>query len=95
MSENIEVTIEAVGRTGTGKSYTHKLRRAGKVPGVLLEKGKSTLLELDPKLISKAWKSGDRKFNLVFNGKTSPVKIHELQIDPVKRYCVHVDLMYV
>lgn len=95
MSENLQVTIEAVSRTGTGKSYTNKLRRAGKVPGVLLEKGKSTLIELDPKLISKAWKSNERKFSLVFNGKTTPVKIHELQIDPVKRYCVHVDLMHV
>lgn len=89
------ITIEAALRTGTGKSYTNKLRRAGKVPAVLLEKGKSTLLELDPKQLPKAWKSNERKFNLVLNGKTSAVKIQELQVDPVKRYCVHVDLMHV
>lgn len=94
-NETTQLTIQATTRTGTGKSYTHKLRRAGKVPAVLLEKGKSTLLELDPKYLSKAWKSGERKFNLDFNGKTATVKIHELQVDPVKRTCVHVDLMYV
>ena len=93
MSE--QLTIEATKRTGTGKSYTHKLRAAGKVPAVLLEKGKSTLLELDPKLLSKAWKNNDRKFSLVFEGKTATVKIQELQIDPVKRHCLHVDLMHV
>lgn len=93
MSE--QLTIEATIRTGTGKSYTHKLRAAGKVPAVLLEKGKSTLLELDPKLLSKAWKNNDRKFNMVLDGKTTTVKIQELQVDPVKRHCLHVDLMSV
>ena len=93
MVDTAQITIEATLRTGTGKSYTHKLRKAGKVPAVLLDKGNSTLLELDPKQISKAWKSGDRKFNMVFNGQTTLVKIHELQVDPVKRYCVHLDLM--
>lgn len=93
MSETMQVTIEASRRTGTGKGYNHKLRRSGKVPAVLLDKGKSTLLELDPKLLPKAWKSGDRKFDMVLEGKTTKVKIHELQVDPVKRYCVHVDLI--
>lgn len=93
MSE--QLTIEATKRTGTGKSYTRKLRTAGKVPAVLLEKGKSTLLELDPKLLSKAWKNNDRKFSMVLDGKTTVVKIQELQIDPVKRHCLHVDLMSV
>jgi len=92
---DLNITIEATARTGTGKSYTHKLRRAGKVPAVLLDKGKSTLLELDPKLLPKAWKSNERKFNLVLDGKTTAVKIQELQVHPVKRHCVHVDLMHV
>ena len=93
MSEPINVTIEAALRTGTGKSYTNKLRRAGKIPAVLLENGKSTILELDPKLLSKAWKTGGRKFDMVLEGKTVAVKIQELQLDPVKRVALHVDLM--
>jgi ribosomal protein L25 (general stress protein Ctc) len=93
MSETINVTIEAALRTGTGKSYTNKLRRAGKIPAVLLENGKSTILELDPKLLSKAWKTGGRKFDMVLEGKTVAVKIQELQLDPVKRVALHVDLI--
>lgn len=93
MSEQTSVTIEAQLRTGSGKSYTNKLRRAGKIPAVLLETGKATNLELDPKLLPKAWKFGGRKFNMVLDGKTIPVKIQELQVDPVKRHALHVDLM--
>ena len=93
MSEATTVTIEATLRTGTGKSYTHKLRKAGKIPAVMLDAGKATNLELDPKLLPKAWKFGGRKFNLVLDGKTIPVKIQELQVDPVRRHALHVDLM--
>lgn len=95
MSEatTVNVTIEAALRTGTGKSYTRKLRTSGKIPAVLLENGKSTILELDPKLLPKAWKSGGRQFNMVLEGKTVAVKIQELQVDPVKRTALHVDLM--
>ena len=90
-----EVTIEAARRTGTGKSYTRKLRAAGKVPAVMLDKGNSTLLELDPKLLPKAWKLGERKFKMVLDGKTTVVRIQELQVHPVRRTAVHVDLMNV
>ena len=93
MSEQTTVTIEAQLRTGSGKSYTNKLRRAGKIPAVLLETGKATNLELDPKLLPKECKFGGRQFNMVLDGKTIPVKIQELQVDPVKRHALHVDLM--
>lgn len=53
MSEQTVVTIEAQPRTGSGKSYTHKLRRAGKIPAVLLEAGKATSIELDPSFCQK------------------------------------------
>ncbi len=93
MSEATKVTIEAALRTGTGKSYTRKLRTAGKIPAVLLESGKAPNLELDPKLLPKAWKNGGRKFDMVLDGKTVAVKIQELQLDPVRRTALHVDLM--
>ena len=90
-----EVTIEASRRTGTGKSYTRKLRAAGKIPAILLDKGNNTLLELDPKYLPKAWKFGDRKFKMLFEGKTALVRIQELQVHPVRRSAVHVDLITV
>ncbi len=86
------VVIEGKPRNETGKSYTRKLRRAGRVPAVLNTKGKSTLLEIDPKWLSRAWRDGGRQFHLEFQGQKSLVKIVELQIDPVKRVALHVDL---
>jgi ribosomal protein L25 (general stress protein Ctc) len=92
MSEQL-ITIEANLRTGTGKSYSRKLRATGKIPANLLQKSGALMLELDPKWLSKAWKTG-KVFNLKFQGVEKPVLIHELQISPVKRTAVHVDLMY-
>lgn len=91
-STNI-VTIEATKREKSGKGYARKLRRGGKIPANLLNKGQSIPIELDPKLLSKAWKA-DKKFNLTFNGATKAVVISELQVDRVKRAPLHVDLMY-
>lgn len=86
------VTIEASVRTSTGKSYTRKLRAKGMVPGNLMQGGKSTSIEFNPKDLSTAIKSG-RKFNLVLSGKTIPVQIKELAVGAVKRELLHVDLM--
>lgn len=88
------VTIEAQVRSGRGKGYTRKLRAAGKIPANIMDKATATAIELDPKYLSKAWK-GNKQFNLVLNGATRVVSIHELQIDPVRRLALHVDLMYV
>ncbi len=86
------VTIEATVRKGVGKSYTRKLRRGGKLPGNLMVKGKSTAIEFDPKNLSLAVKAG-RQFNLVLEGKTIPVVIKDMAIEPLKRAPLHVDLM--
>jgi large subunit ribosomal protein L25 len=88
------VTIEGKVREGRGKGDARKLRKAGRVPAVLNGAGKSTVLDLDPKLLSKAWKGG-KTFNLTFGGQTKAVKITDLQIHPVKRLALHVDLAYV
>jgi|NOAtaT_7_FD_contig_21_1523378_length_486_multi_3_in_0_out_0_2 large subunit ribosomal protein L25 len=93
MSEEL-ITIEASPRSTRGKSEMRKLRRSGRIPGVLLDKGQSHPLEFDPKWLHKAMKS-EKQFNLTFNGATKRVKIQELQLDHVKRLPLHVDLVYV
>ena len=92
MSEEL-ITIEAIPRETRGKEQARKLRRSGRIPGVLLDKGQSYALEFDPKWLHKAMKS-DKQFNLLFNGQTKVVKIKELQLDHVKRVPLHVDLVY-
>lgn len=91
MSDSL-VTIEASVRSGAGKSHSRKLRKNGKIPAVLLGKGQSTSLELDPKWLHRAYQ-GEKTFNMVLNGETKLVKIHEVQIHPIKRFPIHVDLM--
>ena len=93
MSEK-QITIEATERKTTGKNKNKQLRRSGKIPAVILDKGKSTMIEMDPKNLSKAWLGG-KKFTLSFGGQSRMVKIHELCIDPVKRTALHCDLVYV
>jgi large subunit ribosomal protein L25 len=92
MSGNLDITIEATERTQSGKGNSRKLRKAGKVPAVLNHKGQSTKLEMNPKLLSKAWLNNDKMFNLSVNGQTKKVKITELQVHPVTRIAFHVDL---
>ena len=91
MSESL-ISIEAHERKESGKSYARKLRKAGKIPANLMEKGKSTLLELDPKWLHRAYQ-GERKFELVLNGVSRLVRIQEVQVHAVKRFPIHVDLM--
>jgi ribosomal protein L25 (general stress protein Ctc) len=94
MSEHKKFVIQGTLREKTGKSHTRKIRAAGKVPAVLNHEGKSQVLELDPKYLSKAWKEGGKQFDLEFNGQTKTVKITELQINAVLRTPLHVDLTY-
>lgn len=92
MSDSM-VTIEAALRAQGGKSYCRKVRARGLIPGNIMEKSRSTKIELDPKLLSKAW-LGNKKFTMVLGGISKTVYIHELQIHPVKRTALHVDLIY-
>ncbi len=91
--ESITITIDAKQREKAGKNHCRKLRATGKIPAILLNKGKSTAIELDPKWLSKAWKA-DKKFSLNLDGVAKMVVIKELQVDPVTRTALHVDLMY-
>lgn len=88
------ITIVGEDRKHTGKCNARKLRAKGLIPANLMEKSTAKNLAIDPKWLSKVWKSG-KVFNLEWGGTVKPVKIHELQIHPVKRTALHVDLMYV
>lgn len=88
-----QLTIAATRRVKTGKGYARKLRRAAKLPGIILERGKSTAIELDPKLLGKVWQSGKR-FVLQLDGSAHQARLHDVQIDAVKRTPLHVDIMY-
>ena len=94
MSETNELVIAGLDRDTFGKGANRRTRNEGLIPAVILEKGKTTAIKLDPKFLSRAWQNG-RTFTLDYAGAQKKVKIQELQLDPVKRWALHVDLMYV
>lgn len=94
MSEEL-IKIAATAREPGGKSQARKLRRENLIPGVILNKSGNTNIQLDPKWLHKANKAENKTFSLDFGGKVQSVKIHDVQLDPVKRVALHVDLIVV
>lgn len=92
MTELVKISAEK--REETGKGNSRKLRAAGLIPANIIGGGKSELIQLDPKLLPKAWKSG-KTFELDYNGTVKAVTIKEIQYHAMKRYAIHADLMYV
>lgn len=87
------VVIEAALREQTGKSYARKLRRAAKIPAVVIGEGKSVAIELNPKPLAKVWQT-DKRFILDLAGEQRPALLKDVQIDAVKRTLLHADIMY-
>ena len=92
MSER--VTIQAEPRQEAGKGHCRKIRKQGWIPGNIMGGKETAMISLDPKWLSRAWKA-DKTFEMELSGATRTVKIQELQVHPVKRTALHVDLMYV
>ena len=95
--EDSLITLVGHPRTVLGKSGARKVRRDGLVPANLLNGDTSVAISLAPKWLEKIWKTGG-VFNLETAGSegagvVQKVKIHEVQLHPVKRIPVHLDLM--
>lgn len=95
-SEDSLITLVGHPRTKLGKSGARKVRRDGLVPANLLSGNTSVAISVAPKWLEKIWKTGG-VFNLETAGsggsQVQKVKIHEVQLHPVKRVPVHLDLM--
>lgn len=89
------LTIAGETRELTGKGNARKLRKQGKIPANLLEKGKAQSIQLDPKLLAKAYSKHEGKFFLELNGEKKSVKIQEFCLDVIRREPKHVDLMII
>jgi len=90
-------TLSVETRQEKGKGISRRLRRAGKLPGVLYGLGHNVSVVVDPKSIHKLLLTEGGK-NQIFNllgsgveGKHALVK--DYQIDPVSRQLLHVDLL--
>jgi large subunit ribosomal protein L25 len=86
------VTIEGRIRKETGKGHNRKLRASGMIPANLMSRSGATAIAINPKWLSRAWQRG-KVFALDLDGKIQNVRIQELQLHPLKRVPLHVDLL--
>lgn len=86
------VKIESRKRTETGKGYARKLRKTGMIPAVLHKDHVGAPIEVDPKLLSKAWQN-ERRCSLNIDGELTEVSIAEIQLDAAKRKPLHADFV--
>jgi large subunit ribosomal protein L25 len=99
--EFAKVSVEV--RTQIGKGGSHKVRAAGKVPGVLYgRKAEPVAVTFDEKALLKSLDKEKRRntvitLDLASNGKTEAVTamVRDAQIDPLSQRLIHVDFLRV
>lgn len=93
--EQLSLAIDS--RQNIGKGACRKIRKAGKLPGVLYGLGHNIAIVLEPKIIHNLLlEEGGRNkvLNLVGSGVDGRhAIIKDYQVDPVKRNLLHVDLL--
>jgi large subunit ribosomal protein L25 len=96
MAQNLSLTIER--RDGGGSTKAHALRRSGKVPGVLYGHGSNESIAVESRALSDLLHHGGHTglIELKLGGKKlDTALVREVQIDPVSRKPIHVDLQRV
>jgi len=96
VAQQLSLAIERRERTGT--TIAHALRRDGKVPGVLYGHGSSEPIAIEARALDELLHHGGRTglIQLQLNGKRlDTALVREVQIDPVSRKTIHVDLQRV
>jgi large subunit ribosomal protein L25 len=89
--------LEVTTRKANGSRAARRLRRAGRVPGVVYGGDKEALgFDVDARELRVALASTGAVLDLSVDGaKPTPVVLKEAQRDPVRGHTVHVDLLRV
>jgi large subunit ribosomal protein L25 len=83
-------------REPSGSRGARRLRRSGKVPGVIYGGGEDPIsFEVDARDLRLALAHAGAVIELSIDGGTSPVVLKELTRHPVTGYTVHIDLLRV
>jgi large subunit ribosomal protein L25 len=91
-----QVELEARERQGKGKSATHKIRREGRVPGILYsKKGNTVMVDVEERALRHVLSHGDNvlvNLKIAGHGKNdSLAMVSEVQRDIFQTKLVHVD----
>jgi large subunit ribosomal protein L25 len=88
--------LEAQPRTPGNKNDARRIRRGGKIPGVLYGAGKHALaLSLDPRQVTRILHSASGHntiFELALDGERTQAMIVDWQYEPIKGALLHIDL---
>jgi large subunit ribosomal protein L25 len=88
--------LEAQPRTPGNKNEARRVRRGGKLPGVLYGAGKDALsVALDPRQVTRILHSAtghNTIFDLALNGERTKAMIVDWQYEPIKGALLHIDL---
>src|SRR5207245_9651860 len=87
-------------REGTGRSVAKRLRRTGRVPGILYGGPAAVPITTDPRDVLRlihGHEGSTQLLTLTFDGSTESrmALIRDMQFDPVSEALVHVDLQEV
>ena len=96
MSYDASIVMNARARAERGKNAARRARAAGEVPITVYGGGVEPATgTVNRRAFATHIRAHGRAglFNLELEGATSPVKIADVQIDPVKSTLVHIDLM--
>lgn len=96
MSFDTKVSLNAKSRDERGKNASRRLRAAGLVPVTVYGGGgESTSATVAKREFAALIRNHGRNtiFTLDVEGASGPVKIADVQIDPIKGFLVHADLM--
>ena len=96
MSSETSISLNAKNRDERGKNASRRLRAAGLVPVTVYGGGlDSTSATVTKREFASIIRNHGRNtiFTLDVEGTTTPVKIADVQIDPIKGFLVHADLM--
>lgn len=90
-------TLEVTARTDHGSRSMRRLRRAGRVPGVIYGgKGDPVAFDVDARIMRNMFKAAGALLQVsVDGGKAEPVLIKDVQHHPLRGDIVHADLLRV
>jgi large subunit ribosomal protein L25 len=97
----MDATLQAEKRDGRGKNEARRLRARGRIPAVVYgaEKGQSTAIAVDPKVLLRILHSESGVNTLIglegLDGGATRVLVKEYQLEPIGHKLLHVDFYQV
>jgi large subunit ribosomal protein L25 len=97
MAQSTSTRLQVSARSADGSRAARRLRRGGRVPGVVYGGGGDPLsFEVDARELRLALAASGAVLDLVVDGATpTPVVLKDAQRDPVRGHTLHVDLLRV